>query len=682
VRGRLDPRKELTLSEYQYLFTPLKVGSMTLKNRIIFGPHVTNHWPNFVADQDTVAYYEARARGGVGMIIISSSPVDEDADYFFFSQAGLWSDHVIPGLRSIADAVHAHGTKLCIQMVHPGVHQNPDRDPLHRPIVSASQIPVTDKPWYIPKELEVSEILAIEEKFADAAERAKKAGLDGVEIHFAHGYLINQFLTPLKNKRTDDYGGSLENRLRFGIEVLTKVRERVGPDFVVGIRMISSDFFAGGLDVDDYAAVAEAVETSGLVDFINVSTALLRSVPVMIPTHFSGFEPGYQGELTGTIKSHVKKLPVFQVGRINDPVLADRLLAEGKADAVVMIRELISEPEFANKALDGRTDDIRPCAYWNQGCFMRIAGGLRLECSLNAGTGHERMYGEGTLTRAAQNKKVLVVGGGPAGLECARVAALRGHEVVVYEAGERVGGQINQFVKLPHRDEIKNWFDWLDAQARKNGVTVKLGQEVTPETLTSVLAAEQPDEIVVATGARPAADGRSGLTTEPIAGWDQPHVLTYDDILAERTAIGPRVLIVDEQADRIAPGLAEMLAQDGKDVSMITRWAQFSERTLGFTNEISWVYANLDSLSVKLTPNSWVKQIAGSVVTLYNVYSEREWVEEYDNVVLVTMKYSNDTLYRVLKSDGRSTVRRIGDAVAPRWVSDAIREGVRVAYTL
>ena len=670
------------MSDFQYLFTPLKVGSMTLKNRIIFGPHVTNHWPNYKADDDTAAYYEERAKGGVGMIIISSTSVDEDADYFHFSQGGLWSDDIIPGLANIADKVHAHGAKLCIQMVHPGVHQNPDRDNLHRPTVSASQIPVTDKPWYIPKALETHEILAIEDKFANAAERAKQAGLDGVEVHFAHGYLINQFLTPLKNHRTDEYGGSLENRMRFGMEVLQKVRDRVGPDFVVGIRMLNSDMFEGGLDVEDYIQVAELLEASGLVDFINVSTGLLRSVPIMIPTHYSGLEPGYQGQFTSSIKAHVKKLPVFQVGRINDPVLADRIIADGHADAVVMIRELISEPYFAKKALEGRTDDIRPCAYWNQGCFLRIASGLKLECSANAGTGHEREFGEGTLKPAAQRKKVLVIGGGPGGLELARVSALRGHDVVIYEGSDRVGGQVNQLVKLPQREEIKNWLDWLESQTRKNGVTIKTGQKVTPENVQSVLDAERPDEIVIATGARPAADGRSGLTTRPIEGWDQPHVLTYDDVIDGTTTIGQKVLVLDEHGDRITPGLAELLAQQGKTVEMMTRWPQFSERVLGFSNEISWVYGNLDSLGVKATPNSWIKKIDGKTVTLYNIYSEREWQEEYDNVVLVTMKYSNDDLYTALKTAGGANVQRIGDAVAPRWVSDAIREGVRVAYAL
>ena len=338
------------MTEFGHLFSPLTVGNIKLRNRIIFGPHVTNHWPNFKADGDTVAYYEERAKGGAGLIIIGSAFVDEDVDLYPFNQAGLWSDEVIPGLAQIAEAVHRHGAKLLVQMLHPGLHQNPDRDRLHRPARSASQIPDVGKPFYIPKELEVNEILAIEDRFAAAADRAKAAGLDGVELHFAHGYLVNQFLTPLKNKRTDAYGGSLENRFRLGREIIEKVRHEVGDDFVVGVRMNNNDMYDGGLETDKYAEIARMVEATGQVDYISVTTALLRSLQFLVPTHYSGLGPGYQTDFTSKIRARIRSVPVFQVGRINNPALADRLISDGKADAVVMIRELIAEPYFPKKA--------------------------------------------------------------------------------------------------------------------------------------------------------------------------------------------------------------------------------------------------------------------------------------------------------------------------------------------
>src|SRR3990172_5400589 len=332
----------MATAAYKYLFRPLKIGPMTIKNRVIFGPHVTNHWSaDFLPTPRAKAYYEERARGGVGLLIVGAASVDETADYYPFTQHAMFKDEVIPGLREIADTAHRYGTKILQQLVHPGVHQIPERSPEH-PARAPSQIPAIEEPFYIPKELEVEEIIEIEEKFANAAERAKKAGYDGVEVHAAHGYLVWAFLTPLKNKRTDEYGGSLENRFRFYREILEKVRARVGKDFVVGTRIISSDMYPGGLDVEDAVRIAKMVEATGTVDFINVSMGLYRSLPYMIPTHYAGFEPGYQGEFTRKIKAEIKTVPVFQVGRINDPALAEHLIADGAADAVVMIRELIA----------------------------------------------------------------------------------------------------------------------------------------------------------------------------------------------------------------------------------------------------------------------------------------------------------------------------------------------------
>ncbi len=668
-------------SPFENLFSPLQVGTMTLRNRIVFGPHVTNHWLNFKADDDTIAYFEERAKGGAGLVIIGSAFISEDADYYPFNQAGLWTDDVVPGLSRVAEAVHRNGAKVLIQIVHPGLHQNPDRDRLHRPARSASQIPDVGKPFYIPKELDHSEILDIQTSFADAAARARAAGLDGIELHFAHGYLISQFLTPLKNKRTDGYGGSLENRFRFAREVIETVRSRVGQDFVVGARLNNSDMFEGGLEPQDCAEIAGLVEATGKVDYISVSTALLRSLAFLVPTHYSGLGPGYQTENTAIVRAAVKKLPVFQVGRINTPALAERLISEGSVDAVVMIRELIAEPYFPKKAQEGKLNDIRPCVYWNQGCVGRSNTGARIECSLNPATAHERTFGVGTLETATEPKKVLVVGGGPAGMECARIAAQRGHQVSLYEAGSTLGGQVREFVKLPKRQEIQGWLDWLERQVESAGVEVRLDSPVTEMNLERVLDAESAEAIVVATGARPARDGRSALTTEPIPGWDQDHVVTYEEIL-RGDEVGDRVIILDEQGDRTTPGLAEMLAVQGKQVEVVTRWPNLSTQWLSFFNEIDSTYANLDELGVKVIPNAWVRGISGTEISCFNVYSRREWEQEADTVVLVTMKYSETAVYRLLAANGFADLHQIGDAVAPRWVSEATREGVRVAYAL
>lgn len=674
------------MADYQYLFRPLPVGNIILKNRIIWGPHVTNHWPDHLPDERTTAYYEERAAGGVGMIIIGASPVDATAQYSPFIQCALWDDACIPGLTDIAEAVHRHDTKLCIQLVHPGVHQMPDHDPAHQPSVAPSQIPAAEEPSCIPRALEVDEILAIQDRFADAAARAQKAGLDGIEIHGAHGYLLSAFITPLKNKRTDEYGGSLENRARFLLEVLEKVRQRVGRDFVVGCRISSSDMVDGGMEPEDVAEVCKLLEAAGNLDYVHCSLGLYRSLHFMIPTHYAGLEPGYQGELTAQIKAALKDLPVFVVGRINDPMLADSMIADGVADACVMIRELIAEPEFVNKAREDRIADIRPCAYWNQSCLSHIFMGTRVECQMNAAAGRELELGSKQLRPAATPKHVIVIGGGPAGLEFARVAAGRGHRVTVHERGNELGGQVNQLARLPNRADVRNWVDWLVAQADGNAaVDIQLGSEITEANFDEILRSSQADEIVIASGARAASDGRSSITTEPIPGHERPHVLTYEDLLGGGPlpdTIRDKVLIVDELADRIAPGLAEMLAENEREVEIVTRWPSVGHELLFKWGELAHVYESLDSLGVKNTPNAWISAIGEASATAFNIYSGREWEIDVDTVILVTMKYSNTDIMQLAKKRASIPVHTIGDALAPRQVADAVLEATRLAHAM
>ncbi len=669
------------MAQYTYVFTPLKVGHTTIKNRIIFGPHVTNMFPNFLPGERARAYYEERAKGGVGMIITGAQPVDEKADYYPYTQMAMWSDDVIEPLRRVTDTIHKYDCKFLTQLVHPGVHQPIDRN-LEYPARAPSQVSAIEEPHMIPKELEKEEIVEIEQKFAAAADRAKKAGCDGAEIHGAHGYLISQFLTPLNNKRTDEYGGTPENRFRFCREVIDIARDRVGRNFVLGIRISNNDMYPGGLETEDMVQIARWIEETGKIDYINVSTGLYRSYNVMIPTHYTGLQPGYQAEFTSKIKEAVKAIPVFQTGRINSPSLIDRLIADGKCDGAIIVRQLIAEPEFANKAREGREDDIRPCMYCNQNCIAYINMGLPVGCNGNAATGYERELGIGTVKRAGQRKKILIIGAGPAGLECARIAAERGHEPVIYERADKVGGQVGLFIKMPGRIEVQDYISWLERQCKKQGVRINFGQEITEANMDSVLGKERPDAIVVATGAKAARDGRSAVTTEPIPGWQQDHVITYEEVILGRGKLGDRVLVVDELNDRIAPGVAEMAASQGKQVELITRWMNIGYQWLWFWNEMTWINARLDELRVKVVPNTWVKNISKGTVTCYNIFSGREWTTEADNVVLATMRYSTNNLYHLLKRRGVKNVYHIGDAVAPRKIYTSIRDGDKLARML
>ena len=571
------------------------------------------------------------------------------------------------------------------QIIHPGSHQLPDRNSNY-PGRAPSQIPAIEEPFFIPKALEVEEIAEIQEKFAAAAERVQRAGFDGVEVHGAHGYLPWSFITPLKNKRTDHYGGSLKNRFRFLGETLEKIRARVGKDFVVGVRTNSTDMVPGGMDVDDCVRVAKMIERTGVVDYISVSMGLYRSVQFIVPSHYSGFEPGYQGEFTRKIKSEISTVPVFQVGRINDPALAEHIIAEGAADGVMIIRELIAEPHFVAKATSGREDDIRPCIYCNQKCIAHIfTPSAHVECNVNPAAGEEYRMGSWTFKRAARAKKVMIIGGGPAGLECARTAAARGHEAVIYEKGNVVGGQMQLMCKLPGRAEPKNFLDWLEGRTRSAGVRFEMSSEITAENADLILLKEKPDAIVVATGARAARDGRSSITTEPIPGWERGNVLTYEQALTldpRRDSIGKRVLIIDELGERTTPGLAEILVPAGKQVEVITRWPNMAHMWSTLWLEMPMIYARMDELGVKITPMTWVKEINPSSVTCFNIFTGREWTVPADSVILVTMKYSNVEPYEMLKGKGVKPLYLIGDAKAPRQIGEAVRDGHALARDL
>ncbi|MFY9327174.1 MAG: FAD-dependent oxidoreductase [Georgfuchsia sp.] len=667
---------------YEYLFKPLPVGHTVFKNRIIFGPHITNFWPNQLGDKHTTAYYEERAAGGVAAIITGATPIDETADHQPYKTCAMWSDACIPGLRDIADAVHRYGTKFLIQLSHPGVHRVPSED--HHPLVAPSQVPGEEDAFHFPREVTVEDLSVIADKFADAAERAKRAGVDGIEIQGAHGYLLWSFITPTMNKRTDQYGGPLENRVRFFLEVIDKIRKRVGKDFIVGCRLSSGDMVPGGIEPEETAQIASMLEATGQIDYIHCSIALYRTVNYIVASHYSGLEPGYEAPLTKIVKAAVKKIPVFVVGRINDAKLADKLIIDGVADACVLVRELISEPEFVNKAQQDRADDIRPCAYWNQGCLARAWKGQRIQCMMNYATGNELEFGTKHVLPAAKPKHILVVGGGPAGLELARIATRRGHRITLHERSSALGGQINMFSSLPGRAEIRNWLDWLVGQVRKAGVDIHLNSEISSNNLDSILSAAKVDEIVVASGARAAADGRSGVTTEPIAGYDQPHVMTYEHILQGNMLdkLGSRVLIVDELAERIAPGLAEMIAGSGRKVEILTRWPNVGHKTLDLTMEFPLIYQMLDSLDVKKTVDSWISSIEQGSVTAFNIYSARSWQIEADNVILVTTKYSNTGVERLIRERVSVPVHIIGDVVAPRLVGDSIGDATRLAHSL
>ncbi|MEX2613061.1 MAG: NAD(P)-binding protein, partial [Gaiellaceae bacterium] len=374
--------------------------------------------------------------------------------------------------QRLTGAVHEHGVVIFEQLNHFGLNASSDSTDDPRVLWGPSAV---KSPAYgeTPKAMEQKDIQEVVEWWGRCAELSREGGFDGTEVHISHSYLLHQFLSPLYNKRTDEYGGSFENRLRFAREVIDEVRRRVGPDFVVGARISLSDFIPGALDIEDAVRVAQELEADGRIDYVNVTAAGYHNIFMAIQP--SDAPDGYLIDLTAKVKAGLERLPVFTVGGIKDPELAEEILAAGNADMVAMTRAQIADPEFANKVRDGREDEIYHCIRGNQGCIGRVFKGLPISCTVNPQTGRERKLGG--LPPAGSPARWLVVGGGPAGMKAAETLAKRGHGVTLVEKEDRLGGQVNLILKTPGRDE----FGWitrdLETQMRKAGVDVRLSTE-------------------------------------------------------------------------------------------------------------------------------------------------------------------------------------------------------------
>ena len=446
------------MTEYPHLFSEWQIRHTTMKNRVVFPPTcptwVSDPWNGLFTGQAT-AYYEERARGGVGLIIIGATHVHPSSLMAPLLMPQLWDDRNIEPLREIADAVHRHGCKLAIQLWHSGVRGFPvykqaagfDPDATWYTL-SPSQVPLGEFPGAsTPKQLDDDEIEEILEAYGSSAARAAAAGVDGVEFHMSHGYLPWQFLSPFYNKRTDRWGGSYENRLRFPVEALGRIRKAIGDDVFLGYRINSTSFWPGDLELEDVEKIVPDLERLADVDYVDVSAGVHHAF-IHTPMEF---EPGWEKAYARSIRE-VSSKPVLLVGRITTPDVAERLLAEGHGDAICLARQLFTDPDWVVKAAEGRADDIRRCVAANY-CWKSVSRGGRVQCVYNPELGREEIWGNGSLRRVADPKKVLVIGAGPGGLEYARIAAARGHEVVVVERESEVGGHVRLEALLPSRAE-------------------------------------------------------------------------------------------------------------------------------------------------------------------------------------------------------------------------------------
>ncbi|MCD4524258.1 FAD-dependent oxidoreductase [Nocardioides sp. cx-173] len=649
-------------SLYPHALSPITINGCELKNRIVRAAHGTGlvgggMGPRFLA------FHEARAKGGVAMFTLEASPVHPSS----LTRTGgegmaAYLDATRSGWEEVLRRAHPHGTKVFQQLWHGGAVATP-RGGGRSWAPSEVAEPSTGR---LPLAMTKGMIDEVVESFAKAAATCRDVGLDGIEIHGGHGYLISQFLSPLNNHREDEYGGSLENRTRFIREILAAVRSEAGADFPLGLRMSATEEAPGGVEPADAAEIARGLEAAGLIDFLNLSIGSyypsdLGTAAGMHAPH--GYELPYSAQVAAAVS-----VPTMVIGRITTLAEAERIVADGIADLVSMVRATIADAELVSKSAAGLASAVRPCIGCNQGCLTASVG-----CTVNPRTGHEA---EPAFTPAAASKSVLVVGAGPAGLEAALVAAQRGHRVTVHEAGDGPGGLTRAARRAPFRAEIGAYCDFQAGELARLGVETRYGSRVDP----ALVRREAPDVVVVATGSAERRDGIQRLRPlTPVPGHGLPHVVTPVDVLSGSVPVGRQVVIVDDIGNAPALSVAEYLLAEGAEVVYAT-----CERVVGATSGSlqSTTYGRL-AKSAGFTEHVRVvvEEIAADRVRLRNLDTD-ECVEVVaDQVVLFTGFRPERSLHDELVAAGLPSFL-VGDAEVPLQLDFAIGSGSRLGASL
>ncbi|MBI4334568.1 MAG: FAD-dependent oxidoreductase [Chloroflexi bacterium] len=633
------------------LFSPFEIKGLKLRNRIVYPPIVSRLTTDRTVIDRHLDFYEARAAGGAALVIVEPGMVGEDSCLPI--NLGLYDDRFIPGLRRLADVIHSRGAVAGIQIQHVG-RQGKVAE-LGFPVVAPSPLPWSPRED-VPHELQKPQIQAVVASFGDAARRAKQAGFDLVEIHGAHGYLVSEFLSEAANKRRDEYGGDLAGRTRFSLEVVRSIRENVGKDFPIGFRINGADNVPGGLAIDEALRVAQLLVKGG-VDVISVSSGVFGSYWTIVPPYDVPY--GCNLPFAEAIKRAVD-VPVICTGRLGNLELAEEALREGKADLIGLGRSLLADPDLPDKARRGDFDEIRRCLSCSR-CEFAIAEPGGIVCTVNAALGKER---DSQIRPAGVRKKVMVIGGGPGGLEAARVAALRGHQVTLFEEHEQAGGQWVLASLPPYKQEFMGFVHWLTAQVNKLGVKTVLGRRANAAAVEQL----SPDAVVIATGALP--EGSFPGTADP------KRVVTAWDVLKSHVDPGQRVLVIG--GGSIGLETADFLLFRGKKVTVVEQREHIGTdlpHTVRFH-----LLRRLHRAGCEIVRNCAVKEAGADGLRVLRNGKEETW-PGCDTIVLATGVKPVDGLAEGLKRTVKE-VYVIGDAAGPRTGMHAVRDGNRVGRSI
>ncbi len=642
-----------TETPFPGLFQPGTIGTLHLKNRIVMPPMGTVLSDSGFVSSRLIDYYEARAKGGVALIIVEISCVDAPLGLAVANQLRIDDDRFVSGLAELAKSIRKHNVRAAVQLHHAGHATR---------IAVAGQQPVgpscVARPGFDqPRELTVEEIRRLVERFADAAKRAVRAGFDGVELNAAHLFLFGQFLSTAWNKRQDEYGGTLINRARFAVETMKAIRQTIGRSYPAWCRISGvEDSPGGGITPEEAQQVARLMEEAG-ADAINVSS-WADSGPYANRVPMS--EPGGNLIPLAERMKRAVSVPVIAVGKIA-PDIGERALREGKADFIAIGRALIADPELPLKAASGRMAEIRPCLACNRCVEYAIVNEHKLRCSVNAAVGHEAEF---TIRPAARKLKVLIIGGGPAGMEAARIACLRGHTVSLLEKNAQLGGQMLLAALPPHKEIIRSFTNYLTGQLNHLPVDIELGRTATPTDIGRL----SPEVLILATGVVP--------VVPDIPGIHEGVVAAAGDVLSGKVSVGERVLVIG--GELVGCETAEFLANRGKKVTVLRRGRLLA------TNEVRSVrerlLARLDSLGVATFTGVTYHEISKGGLRLTTADGNSRTILA-DSIVLAAGSRPNTELLEAFRGKA-PIIHLIGDCVRPRNIMEAVADGHRIAFSL